>query len=358
MSHPVGAKEYPNNIFKQTTLDEEQSLKDKPRFCTWTKGWLTRSEIYERMLPDGLTAALRIDGPSDSALSLDDKGNVRILTGKKTTEVAGSGVLGIKTWGQQQLHNERSNIQYCAGGNENEGQALNVLAYGDVVEQLIGGTRHLTATKVIITATEELVLNGQVVKIQAQGDIQMEAAAINTAQVNRKEIIFGQDMKFGAGETTEMNLDPRSSINIVSPGNVNHKVLGEYKIKSLRSMSVNAVEGLFMSSPAQTTIQGFQGMIVNGPGGVNINSRKLVGGASGAKTTIDSGELDVNATETAIVAGKFSIESKIGGSGATKATIEMDPNIGDITTDAKNNVNIKAGLNVDIDAPNGFIYLN
>ena len=189
MSHPVGAKEYPNNIFKQTTPDEEQALSDQPRFCTWTKGWLTRSEIYERMLPDGLTSALRIDGPSDSAFSLDDKGNVRILTGKKT-QVAGSGVLGIKTWGQQQLHNERSNIQYCAGGTENEGQALNVIAYGDVVEQLIGGTRHLTATKVIITATEELVLNGQTIKLQAQGDIEMGAAAINTEQINKKDIIL------------------------------------------------------------------------------------------------------------------------------------------------------------------------
>ena len=26
MSHPVGAQEYPNNIFKQTTPDEEQAL--------------------------------------------------------------------------------------------------------------------------------------------------------------------------------------------------------------------------------------------------------------------------------------------------------------------------------------------
>ena len=156
MSHPVGAKEYPNNIFKQTTPDEEQALLDQPRFQTWYKGWLTRSEIYERMLPDGLTSALRIDGPSDSAFSLDDKGNVRILTGKKASGIAGSGVLGIKTWGQQQLHNARSNIQYCVGGTENEGQALNVLAYGDVVEQAIGGTRYIQASKVEITATEEL----------------------------------------------------------------------------------------------------------------------------------------------------------------------------------------------------------
>ena len=299
MSHPVGAKEYPNNIFKQTTPDEEQSLSDQPRFQTWYKGWMTRSEIYERMLPDGLTSALRIDGPSDSAFSLDDKGNVRILTGKKT-QVAGSGVLGIKTWGQQQLHNERSNIQYCAGGTENEGQALNVIAYGDVVEQLIGGTRHLTATKVIITATEELVLNGQTIKLQAQGDIEMGAAAINTEQINKKDIILGQNMKFGAGEDTDLQFDPRSSKNIVSTGNINHKILGEYKIKSLRRMEVNAVTGLFMSSPATTTIQGTSGMIINGPGGMNLNA---------AKTTFETADLSITSAKTNFKTADFDIDS-------------------------------------------------
>ena len=219
MSHPVGAKEYPNNIFKQTTPDEEQALTDQPRFQTWYKGWLTRSEIYERRLPDGLTSALRIDGPGDSAFSLDNKGNIRILTGKKT-EVAGSGVLGIKTWGQQQLHNERSNLQYCAGGTENEGQALNVLCYGDYVEESVGSTRYIKAAKIEITATEELVLNGQTVKIQAQGDIEMAAASVTTAQVNKKDIILGQKMTFGAGEDTDLQFDPRASRNVVSPGNI------------------------------------------------------------------------------------------------------------------------------------------
>ena len=355
MSHPVGAKEYPNNIFKQTTPDEEQSLKDQPRFCTWTKGWLTRSEIYERMLPDGLTAALRIDGPSDSAFSLDDKGNVRILTGKKTTEVAGSGVLGIKTWGQQQLHNERSNIQYCAGGNENEGQALNVLAYGDVVEQAIGGTRYIKASKIEITATEELVLNGQTIKIQAQGDIEMAAAAINTAQTNKKEIILGQRMTFGAGEDTDLQFDPRASKNIISPGNVNHKVLGEYKLKSVRNMSFHALAGLFMSSPKQTTVQGFAGMIVNGPGGVNINSR-ILGGTSGSKTTIDSGDMELNSDNTTFKTADFAVKAQV--AGADKAKLEMDSKLGDLNIDATNNIKIKASLNVDIDASGGFIYLN
>ena len=174
---------YPSNIFKSTTPDEEQALTDNPRFQTWYKGWLTKSEIYERKLPDNLTSALRIDGPGDSAFSLDDRGNIRILTGKRDPEKgAGSGVLGIKTWGQQQIHNERSNLQYNYGSDE-EKQALNVICYGDHVENTKGGTRYLYATKIIISASAELVLEGQSIKLQSEGDIEMSATAINTAQV-------------------------------------------------------------------------------------------------------------------------------------------------------------------------------
>tara|TARA_A100001234_G_scaffold63840_1_gene55433 strand:+ start:2939 stop:3922 length:984 start_codon:yes stop_codon:yes gene_type:complete len=299
MSHPVGAKEYPNNIFKQTTPDEEQALTDQPRFQTWYKGWLTRSEIYERRLPDGLTSALRIDGPGDSAFSLDNKGNIRILTGKKT-EVAGSGVLGIKTWGQQQLHNERSNLQYCAGGTENEGQALNVLCYGDYVEESVGSTRYIKAAKIEITATEELVLNGQTVKIQAQGDIEMAAASVTTAQVNKKDIILGQKMTFGAGEDTDLQFDPRASRNVVSPGNIHHTIAGDYKVKSLRTTTVNGVAGLFMSSPASTTVQGLAGMIINGPGGLNI---------AAAKTSIETADLDLVAAKTDITTADLDIDA-------------------------------------------------
>ena len=314
MSHPVGAKEYPNNIFKQTTPDEEQALLDKPRFQTWYKGWLTRSEIYERRLPDGLTSALRIDGPGDSAVSLDNKGNVRILTGKKT-EVAGSGVLGIKTWGQQQLHNERSNIQYCTGGTENEGQALNVLAYGDVVEECIGGTRYIKASKIEITATEELVLNGQTIKIQAQGDIEMGAAAINTSQVNKKEIILGQRMTFGAGEDTDLQFDPRASKNILSPGNINHKVLGTYKLQSLRSMTLNGVAGIFMSSPATTTVQGLGATnIISGTGTMNLASGKTQFvtadfDLTAAKTTVKTADLSLDSAKTSFKTADFDIDS-------------------------------------------------
>ena len=302
MSTVKPAQTYPDTIFKQTTPDEAQKLNSGPRFNTWYKGWFTRSEIYERMMPDGLTSALRMEGPDagGAAIVMNSKGNIKLITGKRS-DVAGSGTLDINTQGCNQLHNGRTNIQYNEGGTENEGQALNVLCYGDYVEESIGSTRYIKATKIEITATEELVLNGQTIKLQAQGDIEMAAASLTTASVNKKDIIVGgQDMKFGAGETTEMKLDPRSSTNLISPGNVNHKVLGTYKIKSLRRMEVNAVTGLFMSTPATATLQGLAGMIISGPGGMNLNS---------AKTTFATADFDVTSAQTNIKTANLDVDS-------------------------------------------------
>jgi len=301
MSTVKPAKKYPDTIFKQTTPDESQELKEFPRFQTWYKGFLTKSEIYERMMPDGLTSALRIDGPDSggAGIVMNHKGNIKLITGKRT-DVAGSGTLDIRTAGCNQLHDGRTNIQYNSGGTDNEKQALNVLCYGDVVEQIIGGTKHIIATKIEITATEELVLNGQTIKLQATGDIEMGAASVTTAQVNKKDIVIGQKMSFGAGEDTDLQFDPRASKNVISPGNVNHKVLGTYKIKSLRRMEVNAVTGLFMSTPATATLQGLAGLIVNGPGGMNLNA---------AKTTFTTADFNVVSAKTDFKTADFNLDA-------------------------------------------------
>ena len=301
MSKVKAAKTYPDTIFKQTTPDESQELSSGPRFQTWYKGYLTKSEIYERMMPDGLTSALRIDGPDagGAAVVTINKGNIKLITGKRT-DAAGSGTLDIRTAGCNQLHDGRTNIQYNPGGNENEGQALNILAYGDVVEDAIGSERHIKATKIVITATEGLFLKGNTVSITAEGDIQMAAAAINTAQVNKKDIVFGQNMKFGAGEDTDLQFDPRSSRNVISTGNINHKVLGDYKVKSLRNMSFNGVLGLLLNSPAKTTVQGLAGMVVSGPGGMNLNA---------AKTTFTTGDFDIKSGKTSFKTADFDVDA-------------------------------------------------
>ena len=300
MSTVKPAKTYPDTIFEQKTPDEAQKLNSGPRFNTWYKGWFTRSEIYERMMPDGLTSALRIEGPDSggAAIVMNSKGNLKLITGVRT-EAAGTGTLDIKTHGCNQLHNGRTNIQYNPGGTENEEQALNVLCYGDVVEQIIGGTKHVTATKIVITATEGLYLNGNTVSIKADGKLQMAGASITTAQVNKKDIITGQQMSFGAGETTEMKFDPRSSSNIISPGNVNHKVLGDYEIKSLRKMTLRGVSELFMSSPATTTVQGLKSLQLVGTGGMNLTS---------GKTTFETKDFDVTSDKIDLTATKADVE--------------------------------------------------
>ena len=304
MSKVKPAKTYPDTIFGQDSPDEAQNLVNGPRFNTWYKGWFTRSEIYERMMPDGLTSALRFEGPDKggAAIVMNSKGNIKLITGK-STDVAGSGTLDINTQGCNQLHNGRTNIQYNEGGTENEGQALNILCYGDHVEQAMGSERHIKASIIRIHATEELVLDGQNIRIQAQGDLQMSASSFTTAQVNKKEIIIGQNMKFGAGEDTDLQFDPRASKNIISPGNVNHKVLGTYKIKSLRRMEIKGVASLFMSSPATTTVQGLAGLIVNGPGGMNLNTAKTTFTTKDFDVTSD--KIDMTATQADVsITGK------------------------------------------------------
>lgn len=236
MSYQLPASSYPTSIFSQISPDESQETADQPRFQTWYKGHMTGSEIYERMFPDGETSALRIEGPSKdiAAIVLDSKGCVKLLTGERSKETGpGSGRLCVKTWGQQQLHNQRSNFEYNAGDDE-EGQALNLIAYGDYVEQTVGGTRYVRAQKIVIEASEELLLIGKTqVNIQAGsaggGAIIMNAGSIERTTSNDKETILGQKMSFGVSEDTTLTFDPRGSKNLVSTGHYNHKILGDYQ---------------------------------------------------------------------------------------------------------------------------------
>ena len=217
MSLTFPAQEYPTGIFQQTTPDETQELTDSPTFTTLVKGWRTRSEIYERLFPDGETGTLRIDGPRRGGCfqTFKSDGGIRIRTGPLDTEVAGAAVLGLYSeGGTVQKHLSCSYYEYNIGGEENDKQALNILAYGDVVENCEGGTRYIKATKILIQATDQLEIEGQNIKIAAEGELQMQAASIIAATVNEKDIVTGQKMTFGAGEETSMQFDPLSLIHI------------------------------------------------------------------------------------------------------------------------------------------------
>ena len=65
-------------------------------------------------------------------------------------------------------------------------------------------------------------------------------------------------------------------------------------------MEIKGVASLFMSSPATTTVQGLAGMIVNGPGGMNLNS---------AKTTFETADFNVISAKTDFKTADFNLDA-------------------------------------------------
>lgn len=234
---PAASKQTYNNLkngpAKPTTANETQKLAESPRYCSIYKGALTKSHIYERLHPDGQTAALRIDGPADSFICQNNLGTIIFVSGKYNKESGpGSGKLNFHSYGgTQQKHENRSNYEYSAG-DDPEKQALNIICYGDVIEDAKGSQRTIKATKIMIEASSELYLKGQNIVIDANGgsgNIQMFSGNFEQTTSNKKDIVIGQIVRYGVSEETTVQFDPRASVNWVSPGHVNWKVLGDYQ---------------------------------------------------------------------------------------------------------------------------------
>ena len=251
MSNPAATKETYNSIrkdgiAKSITPDETQNT-GGIRLNYLTKGYKTRSSVYERVLPDKLTTALCVDGPAgtDNALTFHSDGRITLMTGTRDpNKGAGSGRLNIDTYGGQHNHLGRTDMQFNEGDDE-DGQALNILCYGDHIEDAKGSERVIKAKIIRIEAVDELVLAGASVKIQTDGDIEMAGTAINTAQVNKKDIVLGQKMSFGAGEETSIQFDPRANQTIISPGHISRIIAGDYKQYIGGVSNITAAGGTF-----------------------------------------------------------------------------------------------------------------
>ena len=341
------ASTYPDSIFTQTTPDQTQSLDDSPTFNVLLKGYKTRSMMYERLLPDNTGGALRLQGPrgGNTAFIMDNNGSIKIKTGPKNTNVAGSGILGIKTQGQQQLHEGRSNLQYNVGGSENEGQALNILAYGDVVEEVKGATRYLKATKIYLQATDEFIIKGQNIKIQAGAELLMSATSFKTAQINKKEITVGQDMKFGAGESSDIKFDPRSSTNIVSAGCINHKVAGDYALRAIGNIHIGSLGGAGLLIKDRSVGMKLTTKTKFSAGG--ITETKLTGTAKTLVSGTAGVEIDTDA--------EFKAKGKAGATVESQADVEVKSELGKATLQGANTV-VSASQTVKISGQ--MIYLN
>ena len=277
-----------------TTPDETQETSGI-RLCYAWKGYRSRSSIYERMLPDKLTTALCLDGPlgADNAMTFHNDGRITVMTGTRDPNLgASSGRLNINTFGGLHTHKGKVNMTFSEGtetkSKTSDGQALNIYCSGDYIEQTEGAERHIIAKIIRIEATEELVLKGGSVKIQSDSDIEMAGSAINTLQVNRKDIVLGQKMSFGAGEDTSIQFDPRANHVIATLGHVSHLLAGDYK-QYIGGVSNQTIGGMILSAP----------MVLDRSASYNIKTVlgntnfTTVGGAyistSGVATTIAAG---------------------------------------------------------------------
>ena len=276
------------------TPDETQDTSGI-RLCYAWKGYRSRASIYERMLPDKLTTALCFDGPvgADNAMTFHNDGRITVMTGTRDPNLgAASGRLNINTFGGLHTHKGKVNMTFSEGtetkSETSDGQALNIYCSGDYIEQTEGAERHIIAKIIRIEATEELVLKGGSVKIQSDSDIEMAGSAINTLQVNRKDIVLGQKMSFGAGEDTSIQFDPRANHVIATLGHVSHLLAGDYK-QYIGGVSNQTIGGAILSAP----------MVLDRSASYNIKTVlgntnfTTVGGAyistSGVATTIAAG---------------------------------------------------------------------
>tara|TARA_B100000902_G_scaffold136345_1_gene134605 strand:+ start:461 stop:1444 length:984 start_codon:yes stop_codon:yes gene_type:complete len=296
------AAKLPTGVAKPKKSPETQALSDCLDYSTLIKA--DGSHIYTRKLPgENGKKTLRIEGPADSAVALDSEGTIRLITGiHDPNRGAASGKLLIKTQGQQQMHKEPSVIQYNAGGENKE--ALNVLCYGDVVTEARGSEYTVRATKITFIADEELSLVGHGgVKIQAgqsgKGTIDMVCGNMTQRTVNYKEVISGQKKTEGVSEESVVQFDPRASVNIVSAGSINHKIIGDMQ---------QQIGGAYHMDILGKKIPGG---LLTGDGVLNAYQLRTVAGKAeiktadldltSAKTTVKTADLDIASAKVDVV---------------------------------------------------------
>jgi hypothetical protein len=276
----------PKSVAKPKTASESQALADCINFNSLLK--VDGSHIYTRTLPgENGQKTLRIDGPGDSGIALDSQGTVRIITGiHDPNRGAGSGKLLIKTNGQQQLHQEPSFIQYNSGGEN--GDAWNVLAYGDVIHEARGSEYTIRAQKITLIADEELTLMGHGgVKIQAgqsgKGPVDIVGGTITQTSTNEKKVVSGQQAT-EVSEQTTTQFDPRASTNFISPGNINHRILGDLNVEVGGVFHTDVLgksfgDGALISAGRESSyrVQTVAGQIdITGIGNVNIKGALIL----------------------------------------------------------------------------------
>ncbi len=349
MSNQTAAITYPQSIAKPTTADETQLTEDGPRFKTAWKCASTKSQFLTVSWPDTTTGELVLRGPGlgGASIHMDTVGQIYLISGNLNggADVGkGAGKLTVHCNGGIQKYEGPVDMEFNSS-DDDEDDALGIMCYGNVTENIVGGQKTVIAQKVYIKA-EELVeiVGGTDVKIQAGGDgsgsIIFAAGEVLHLMDNEKKVILGQSMKFGVKEATEISFDPRSNHTILSPGHLNHKVLGDYK-QWTGGIYQQIIGGIVPAPPfIQPRIYDYSVTTVKGKTAFR----------SGQKFSVDAvlGGIDMEALAGDVAmkatAGKMDLEAL--GVGTLKAT-------GGITLEGDGDFDIKTQGKLDMSAPGG-----
>ena len=358
MSNQVAAITYPQSLADPITPDETQLTEDGPRFKTAWKCASTKSQMLTVAWPDTTTGELVLRGPGlgGASIHMDSVGQIYLISGNLNggADVGkGAGKLTVHCNGGIQKYEGPVDMEFNSA-DDDEDDALGIMCYGNVTENIVGGQKTVIAQKVYIKA-EELVeiVSGADVKIQAGGDgsgsIIFAAGEVLHLMDNEKKIVLGQSMKFGVKEDTEISFDPRSNHTILSPGHLNHKVLGDYK-QWTGGIYQQIIGGIVPAPPfIQPRIYDYSVTTVKGKTAFR----------SGQKFSVDAvlGGIDMEALAGDVAmkatAGKMDLEAL--GVGTLKATggvtIEGD---GDFDIKTKGKLDMEAIGGTKINTPAGF----
>ena len=339
MSQVTAADKNAETIFKQTTEDETQSLKDNPKFSVIYKGHMTRSTILETKYPgDSGVQKLTVDGPGDNFIIMDSRSRINIRTGPRNPALgAGSGALNINAGGGGiWKFQERLNMELNMGGDNEDKQALNMHVNGNMVVDASGDSVVVRGHDITIIAGNMLTLKGMQVNINANngaGAINMFGGIVQTVTDTKNDFVTGQAKLRNFGEITDVQYDPRGTSNIISMGHINRKVLGDYELWSAGVMSYKAAGGLKMIPLVFDRTDTFK--VTTGVGNVRIDP---------------SGSFFVNAKLNAEIEALATMRLETtGGSFKLKGagTSDIDAK-GGLNIDSTNDINIETPARVKI----------
>ena len=339
MSQITGADKNAETIFKQTTDDETQSLKDNPKFSVIYKGHMTRSTILETKYPgDSGVQKLTVDGPGDNFIIMDSRSRINIRTGPRNPALgAGSGALNINAGGGGiWKFEERLNMELNMGGDNEDKQALNMHVNGNMVVDASGDGVVVRGNDITIIAGNMLTLKGMQVNIDANngaGAINMYGGIVQTVTDTKNDFVMGQSKLRNFGEITDVQYDPRGTTNIITTGHINRKIVGDYELWSAGIMSIKAAGTVSMIP-----------LVLN-----RLNTLKITTGIG--NVSIDpSGSFLVDAKLSAEIKALTDIDIKTtGGSfnlkGSAKSTIDSE---GGLDIDSKGDINIETPARVKV----------